>query len=115
MPLLSAVKRAPGGRSPDLPPEDWGLVDDGAASSAFFADAFDFRAFVYLLGMRLGPKRVTRDIRIIHDHLLESGRAAWLDEGDPPPDPPPLEDVSRAVERVRALFAERLGGRRAVS
>lgn len=74
---------------------------------AFFngGDAFDFRAFVYLMGMRLGPKRITRDIRIIHDYLLRSGRAAWLDEGDPPPNPPPLEDISRAVARVRALFA----------
>lgn len=71
-------------------------------------DSFDFRAFIYLMGMRFGPKRITRDIRIIHDYLLKSGRAAWLGEGDPPPDPPPLEDVSRAVYRVRALFPERL-------
>ena len=72
-------------------------------------DSFDFRAFIYLMGMCLGPKRITRDIRIIHDYLLESGRAAWLGEGDPPGDPPPLEDISRAVNRVRALFPERLG------
>lgn len=71
-------------------------------------DRFDFRAFVYLLGMRLGPKRITRDIRIIHDYLTASGRAAWLGAGDPPPNPPPLEDISRAVGRVRALFPERL-------
>lgn len=69
-------------------------------------DAFDFRAFLYLMGMRLGPKRITRDIRIIHDYLVRNGHAAWLGEGDPPPDPPPLEDVSRAVARVRALFPE---------
>lgn len=71
-------------------------------------DPFDLRAFFYLMAMHLGPKRITRDIRIIHDYLLESGRAAWLGEGDPPPNPPPLEDISRAVMRVRALFPERL-------
>src|SRR5699024_1526309 len=60
-------------------------------------DAFDFRAFIYLAGMYLGPKRMTRDIRIIHDYLISSGRAAWLGEGHPSEAPPPLEDISRAV------------------
>jgi len=76
-------------------------------------DAFDPRAFFYLMAMRLGPRRITRDIRIIHDYLLQSGRAAWLDMGDPPADPPPLEDISRAVMRVRDLFPERLRDRTA--
>ena len=51
-----------------------------------------------------GPDRLTRDIRIIQKRLVETGRAAWLGEGDPPEDPPPLQDLARAVAGVRALF-----------
>ncbi|MFC4351338.1 mitochondrial fission ELM1 family protein [Fodinicurvata halophila] len=72
-------------------------------------DSFDFRAFVYLAGMYLGPKRITRDIRIIHDYLISSGRAVWLGEGHPLEFPPPLEDISRAVQRVHALFPNYTG------
>jgi hypothetical protein len=55
--------------------------------------------------MRLGPERMTRDIRIVHKHLVDSGRAVWL--GDPfPPGLPlrSLECVPRAAARVRAMF-----------
>jgi len=63
------------------------------------------KAFVYRQTMKLGPTRLTRDIRIVQRRLVESGRAAWLGEGEPSPDAPPLCDVARAAERVRALFA----------
>ena len=51
------------------------------------------------------PRRVRTDIGTIHRRLIESGRAAWLG-GDLLSDalPPPLEDLDRAVARVRALF-----------
>ncbi len=67
------------------------------------------KAFVYRQTMRFGPQRLTRDIRIIHRRLVESGRAAWLGEGDPPVHPPPLRDVDRAVERVRWLVGPARG------
>ncbi len=62
------------------------------------------KSFIYRLGMRFGPQRMTRDIRIVHAKLLEQGQAVWL--GDPFPEgtPPPVESVTRAVARVRALF-----------
>lgn len=63
------------------------------------------QTFLYRQMMRFGPKRLSRDIRIIHKHLVEQGRAVWL--GDPFPadrNLPPLECVSRAVEGVRTLF-----------
>lgn len=63
------------------------------------------KAFVYRNAMRFGPQRWTRDIRIIHENLLTSGRVAWLGEGTPNGDAAPLEDVPRAVARVRQLFA----------
>ena len=62
------------------------------------------KAFVYRQTMIHGPKRWTRDIRIIQRRLVESGRAIWLGDGDPSGRPPPLEDVERAVARVRSLF-----------
>lgn len=66
-----------------------------------------FQAFIYRQTMNLGPTRLTRDIRIVQRRLVESGRAAWLGDGEPSGNPPPLEDVARAAVRVRALFAKR--------
>jgi len=62
------------------------------------------KAFVYRQTMIHGPRRWTRDIRIIQRRLVESGRAVWLGDGHPSGAPPPLEDVARAVARVRSLF-----------
>jgi len=78
-----------------------------SAPNAFwrhFSTAY-LKAFVYRQAMKLGRTRLTRDIRIVQRLLVESGRAAWLGEGEPPPNPPPLGDVERAAARVRALFA----------
>ncbi len=62
------------------------------------------KAHIYRLTMRLGPKRLTRDIRIVQRLLIDTKRAVWLDDGHPDATPTPLRDVERAVERVRALF-----------
>ena len=56
--------------------------------------------------MYFGPKRMTRDIRIVHQKLIEAGRAVWLGEAFPEGILPPVESVERAVNRVRALFEE---------
>jgi mitochondrial fission protein ELM1 len=64
------------------------------------------RSFVYRLAMRLGLRRLTRDIRLVHQILIASGRAVWLGEEFPlATERPPLQDVARAAARVRALFA----------
>lgn len=63
-----------------------------------------FRALVYRTGMKIGPKRWTRDIRIVQQRLIDSGRAGWLGEGPAPENPPPPADMERAAARVRALF-----------
>ena len=63
-------------------------------------------AFLYREMMKFGPERLSRDIRIIHDYLIGSGRAVWL--GDPFPKDrqvPALDCLGRAVARVRALLA----------
>ncbi len=60
----------------------------------------------YRLGMKFGPKRLTRDVSIIHRRQVEAGRAAWLGEPRPKPIGPvePLRDLERAVQAVRRLF-----------
>ena len=69
-------------------------------------EAGHVRAFCYRQMMRFGPRRLSRDIRLVHAYLTDSGRAVWL--GDPFPDDRPssaLECRTRAVARVRGLFA----------
>jgi hypothetical protein len=62
---------------------------------------------LFRLAFKIGPTRMTRDVRIIHRQLQAQGRAVWLGETFPEgPPPPPLDDVQRAVVRVKALFEE---------
>ncbi len=64
-----------------------------------------YQPLVYRIAMITGPRRLTRDVRIIQGQLIAAGRAVWLGQEFPPgPPPPPLDDVERAVARVRALF-----------
>ncbi len=63
------------------------------------------QAFIYRQTMQNGPQRLTRDVSSIHQFLITSGRAVWLGQHlSPALPPPPLEDMQRAVDRVRALF-----------
>jgi len=50
------------------------------------------------------PHRMTRDIRLVHRFLLASGRVVPVGERFPAGQPPPLDDLRRAVDRVRGLF-----------
>ena len=54
--------------------------------------------------MRIGPQRLSRDIRLVHRKLLEQGRVAWLGDTQQPVPATPLDDMDRAVQRVRCLF-----------
>ena len=69
-----------------------------------------FQPLVYRTAMVTGPMRLTREVRIIQRQLIEAGRAVWLGQEFPPgPPPPPLDDVARAVARVKALFEAEAG------
>ena len=66
-----------------------------------------FQPLVFRIAMTIGPTRMTRDVRIIQRELVAQGRAVWLGETFPQgARPPPLDDVQRAVARVKALFDE---------
>jgi mitochondrial fission protein ELM1 len=93
----------------DTAPGRFGMHDDRApaahrATQRRWLDRAHWKAFVYRHAMRLGPQRWTRDIRIVHASLLASGRVAWLGEGTPNSDAAPLDDVPRAVARVREML-----------
>ena len=63
------------------------------------------KAGLYQQVMRLPIPRLSRDIRLVHEYLITSGRAVWLGQPFPPGPPlPPLEDTERAVARIRTLF-----------
>ncbi len=70
-------------------------------------DRTHLHAIAYRMGMRWGPARYMRDIRIVQQQMIESGRAAWLGDGWPTHCANPRverAEVERAAERVRSLF-----------
>lgn len=62
-------------------------------------------AWLYRGLMRWGPLRLSRDITLVHDQLIREGRADWLGQSGSAGAPLPLQDIDRAVARVRALLA----------
>lgn len=63
------------------------------------------RAFLYRrLLWGIAPRRITRDIRVVHRFLLDSGRAVWLGEEFTREPPPPLDERPKTVARIRPLL-----------
>ena len=60
-----------------------------------------YQPLVHRIAMLTGPERLTRDMRAIQQRLIEAGRAVWLGQEWPPG---PLDDLERAIARVKALF-----------
>jgi mitochondrial fission protein ELM1 len=63
--------------------------------------AFAYRNTIF----RFAPGNMARDIAAVHDGLRAAGRAVWLGEPFPDRKPPPLDEMPRALERVRKLLA----------
>ena len=61
---------------------------------------------LYRLLLRYAPTRVTRDIRLVHERLVATGRARWLGSAATPAIRRPLRDLERAVARVQALLGD---------
>ena len=65
----------------------------------------DFASTLWRLGLRFGPDWWTRDIRIVHRALVESGRVAWLGAAAVQSGAAdPGQDMSRAIARIRNLL-----------
>jgi mitochondrial fission protein ELM1 len=79
---------------------------DPDRTAALDGEGADFRlsGLLYRWMMRWGPKRLSRDIGLVHRRLLEEGHAVWLGDASPERAPPSLRDLERALARVRALF-----------
>lgn len=89
------------------------MFDPGAGSQAMRKDTgkasgandFNLSTFCYRGLMRWGPRRLSRDITLVHDRLLAAGNAVWLGAVFPESAPPSLRDIDRAVQRARELVS----------
>jgi uncharacterized protein len=93
------------------PENRWGLLEPliGKVDTSWWRRVRRLRVqpLVFRIAFVIGPTRMTRDVRIIHRQLQAQRRAVWLGERFPEgPPPAPLDDVPRAVDRVKALFEE---------
>ncbi len=64
----------------------------------------DLASTAFRLAMRFGPPRWSRDLRIVHRALIETGRASWIDDPQPARGSPQTEELQRSVSRVRGLL-----------
>ena len=68
--------------------------------------AFRWKPLSHRVGTALGPSRMARDVTRIHDRLVAEGRAVRLgDPVDTSATSSSPDDLERAADRVRALFA----------
>jgi hypothetical protein len=79
-------------------------IRQSLASCPVPSNSGQLKAFLYGQLMRFGPRRLTRDIRLVHEFLITSGRAVWLNQEIAWQSLPPLKDLSQAITRVKALF-----------
>ena len=67
--------------------------------------SFRWKPLTHRLAQLLGPRRMRRDVGVMHRHLVDTGRAVWLGDSHPETaERVPVSDLDRAVSRVRALF-----------
>lgn len=80
----------------------------------FYNEAMDnfeldhLRNIIYRLAMWKGPKRLTRDLRLVHQTLIAQQRAVWLGEQFPTQlQQQPFDDVQRTVNRIKRLMNDK--------
>ena len=60
---------------------------------------------IFRIAMRVAPKRWSRDLRIVHKQLLNSGHATWLGDTPVPANTKPASSaLEMATSRVKTLF-----------
>jgi len=82
------------------------LAQDHDRGAAALAADSSLKSISYGLLMRFGPRRLGRDIALVHRQLLEDGRAAWLGSDECAHGASAPDDVARAVARVRQMLAQ---------
>lgn len=68
-------------------------------------------AWLYRLLMRFAHPRLSRDLGLFHQALIDSGQASWLDQRHEPASDQPSTDRDRAVAAVMELLGQRLAQR----
>ena len=68
-----------------------------------FQRDWNLKSRAYRLLM-VGPKRLTRDLDQVHQHLIDDNRLRWLGEPFPEQTPPPLSDVEKTAAAVRKML-----------
>jgi uncharacterized protein len=77
-------------------------MNDGGKPISFRGRNISATAF--RLAMRLGPANWSRDLRIVHKQLVDSGRAHWLGEKPSLPAAHSRNDLEHATSRIKSLF-----------
>lgn len=85
------------------------IFDPADASAQWWRYPYNFhhKPLSHHLAMRVGPRRMRRDVGNIQRALVASGSAVWL--GEPAPaaaQGAPANELQRAVERVKALLGQ---------
>jgi hypothetical protein len=65
-------------------------------------------AWLYRLLMRFAHPRLSRDLDLFHQALIDSGLASWLDQRYEPASDPPSTDRDQAVAAVMELLGQQL-------
>jgi mitochondrial fission protein ELM1 len=63
-----------------------------------------YKSLTHNLAQHLAPTRMRRDVRLLHEALIEKGRAVWLGQEFARTELPPLPDTARATRRVLELL-----------
>ena len=81
-----------------------GHAASSALNSSDSDNDFRFGAMMYRALMRWGWQPLTRDISLVHENLVKSGRASWLGHADEAIASSPGSDLDAAVAAVQDLF-----------
>jgi mitochondrial fission protein ELM1 len=77
-------------------------MNDGGGPIAWLGQSLSATAFRF--AMRLGPANWSRDLRVVHQQLIKSDRAYWLDAEPKLAYASLPNDLERATTRVQSLF-----------
>ncbi len=85
-------------------------MEDDAGSVGGIGNALEklrYKAWTHNLAQRLAPVRMRRDVSLLHEALIESGRAVTLGEKFGDRRPPPLPSSEEATRRTLTLIEDR--------